>query len=178
VGGNLAHGDPANDHPATMLALGALIVATGPKGERTIPAGEFFTGLFTTALALDEILTEIRIPAPPTKSGGAYVKLERKVGDYATVGVAAQVSLKGGVIDRVGLGLTNVGLKPVRAVAAEGQLRGKKPDEAVLAEAGRLAEAAANPSPDRRGSVEYKKHLVRVLTIRALRKAVGRAGGN
>jgi carbon-monoxide dehydrogenase medium subunit len=161
-----------------MLAVRAEVVATGPSGERVIPIDAFFVGLFATALAPNEILTEIRIPVPPAGSGGAYLKLERKVGDYATVGVAAQVSLKGGVIDRVGLGLTNVGLKPVRAVAAEGQLRGKKPDEAVLAEAGRLAEAAANPSPDRRGSVEYKKHLVRVLTIRALRKAVGRAGGN
>jgi carbon-monoxide dehydrogenase medium subunit len=178
LGGNLAHGDPANDHPATMLAVRAEVVATGPSGERVIPIDAFFVGLFATALAPNEILTEIRIPVPPAGSGGAYLKLERKVGDYATVGVAAQVSLKGGVIDRVGLGLTNVGLKPVRAVAAEGQLRGKRPDEAVLAEAGRLAHPAANPSPDRRGSVEYKKHLVRVLTIRALRKAVGRAGGS
>src|SRR3990172_4046938 len=92
VGGNLAHGDPANDHPATMLALGAQIVATGPKGERTIPIEKLFTGLFTTALAPDEILTEIRIPVPPTRSGGAYVKLERKVGDFATAAAAAQIS--------------------------------------------------------------------------------------
>src|SRR6202521_1562682 len=86
VGGNLAHGDPANDHPATMLALGAEIVATGPRGERTIPVKEFFISLFTTALEPDEVLTEIRIPSPPAGSGGAYLKLERKVGDFATVG--------------------------------------------------------------------------------------------
>src|SRR5262252_3525725 len=93
VGGNLAHGDPANDHPATMLALGATVVVAGPKGERTIPIDQFFTGLFETALKHDEILTEIRIPTPPPKSGGAYVKLERKVGDFATAAAAAQVTL-------------------------------------------------------------------------------------
>src|SRR6476646_7622412 len=93
VGGNLAHGDPANDHPATMLALGATVVATGPRGERTIPIDGFFTNLFTTALEPEEILTEIKIPLPPPKSGGAYLKLERKVGDFATAGVAAQITL-------------------------------------------------------------------------------------
>src|SRR4029453_9159260 len=93
VGGNLAHADPANDHPATMLALGADVTATGPKGQRTIKIGEFFTGIFTTALAPDEILTEIRIPIPPPRSGGAYVKMERKVGDFATAAVAVQLTL-------------------------------------------------------------------------------------
>src|SRR5439155_5386562 len=95
VGGNLAHGDPANDHPATMLALRAIVVAQGPDGERTIPIDRFFTGLFATALAADEILTEIRIPVPPNRSSGAYMKLERKVGDYATAAAAAQVTLDG-----------------------------------------------------------------------------------
>ena len=95
VGGNLAHGDPANDHPATMLALGAEVVARGPGGERTIPITSFFTGLFATALGPAEILTEIRIPVPPARSGGAYVKLERKVGDYATAATAVQVTLGG-----------------------------------------------------------------------------------
>src|SRR4029450_5926349 len=102
VGGNLAHGDPANDHPATMLALGAQGVATGPKGERTIPIEKFFTGLFETALARDEILTEIRIPVPPAGSGGAYMKLERKVGDFATAGAAAPRTLDGGVAKKGG----------------------------------------------------------------------------
>src|SRR5947199_10122164 len=96
VGGNLAHGDPANDHPATMLALRAEVVATGPHGTRTIPIDQFFLGLFSTALAADEILTEIRIPVPPAKSGGSYVKLERKVGDFATAATAAQVTLGAG----------------------------------------------------------------------------------
>ena len=115
VGGNLAHADPANDHPATMLALGAQVVAVGTKGERTIPIGSFFTGPFATSLAPDEILTEIRIPAAPARSGGAYLKLERKVGDFATAAVAAYVVLSpGGTCDQVGIGLTNVGLTPIR----------------------------------------------------------------
>ncbi len=178
VGGNLAHGDPANDHPATMLALGAQVVATGPKGERTIPIGAFFTGLFSTALAPDEILTEIRIPTPPPKSGGAYVKLERKVGDFATAAAAVQVTLgKNGEIERAGIGLTNAGPTPVQAEAAERYLKGKKPDGATIAEAARLAAQSASPAADRRGSVEYKRQMARVLTSRALAKAVARAGG-
>src|SRR5262249_61200484 len=96
VGGNLAHGDPANDHPATMLAYRATVVAKGPKGERTIAIDAFFQGLFQTALAADEILTEIRIPIPSAKSGGAYVKLERKVGDFATAAAAVQLTLGAG----------------------------------------------------------------------------------
>ncbi len=177
VGGNLAHGDPANDHPATMLALGAVVVATGPKGERTIPIEEFFTDLFTTALSHDEILTEIRIPTPAAGSGGAYVKLERKVGDFATAAAAAQLTVKGGVVERAGIGLTNAGPVPVKADKAEAFLKGKKPDAATIAEAARLAAESADPSADRRGSVEYKKQMARVLTARALSKAAERAGG-
>jgi len=177
VAGNLAHGDPANDHPATMLALGAEVVATGTKGARTIPITQFFTGLFTTALTPSEVLTEIRIPSPPPGSGGAYVKLERKVGDFATAGAAAFLVVKGGVIERAGIGLTNVGPTPIKATEAEKFLAGKKPEEATFAEAGRLAAAATKPGADRRGSVEYKKDMARVLTVRALRKAAQRAGG-
>src|SRR3974390_2877102 len=129
VAGNLAHGDPANDHPATMLALGAQVVATGSKGERVIPIEEFFVSLFTTALQPDEIVTEIRIPTPPAHSGGPYFKLERKVGDYATAAVAAQVTLDDkGVCQKVGIGLTNVGATPLKAGQAENFLRGKKAD--------------------------------------------------
>ena len=177
VGGNLAHGDPANDHPATMLALGAEVVATGAKGSRTIPIAQFFTGLFTTALQPAEVLTEIRIPAPPPGSGGAYLKLERKVGDFATAGAAAFLVLKGGIIERAGIGLTNLGPTPIKATAAEASLAGKKADDAAFAEAGRLAASACKPGADRRGSVEYKTAMARVLTVRALRKAAQRAGG-
>jgi len=177
VGGNLAHGDPANDHPATMLALGAEVVATGPKGTRTIPITQFFTGIFTTALTPAEVLTEIRIPVPPAGSGGAYLKLERKVGDFAAAGVAAYLVLKGGVIERAGIGLTNLGPTPIKATNAEKHLSGKKPDEAAFAEAGKLAAQATSPGADRRGAVDYKKEMARVLTVRALRKAAERAGG-
>ena len=178
VGGNLAHGDPANDHPATMLALGAEVVARGPGGERTIPITQFFTGLFATALAPAEILTEIRIPIPPPRSGGAYVKLERKVGDFATAAAAAQVTLDGeGEIARVGIGLTNAGPTPIKATAAEQALLGRQPDAGAVAEAARLAAEAASPSADRRGSVEYKRDMARVLTGRAVTRAVERAGG-
>jgi carbon-monoxide dehydrogenase medium subunit len=176
VAGNLAHGDPANDHPATMLALGAEVVATGPKGQRTIPVAAFFKGLFTTALEPGEILTEIRIPAPPARSGGAYVKLERKVGDFATAGAAAFVVLDGaGAVQKAGIGLTNLGPAPIKAEAAEKYLVGKKAD--AIAETARLAAQAASPSADRRGSPEYKKEMARVLTVRALKKAFERAGG-
>jgi carbon-monoxide dehydrogenase medium subunit len=178
VGGNLAHGDPANDHPATMLALEAEVVARGPGGERSIPITRFFTGLFATALAPAEILTEIRIPVPPPRSGGAYVKLERKVGDYATAAAAAQLTLGSrGEIARIGIGLTNAGPTPIKATAAEGYLAGRQPDAAAIADAARLAADATSPSADRRGSVEYKRDMARVLTGRAISRALQRAGG-
>ncbi len=182
VGGNLAHGDPANDHPAAMLALRAEVVATGPRGTRTIPIDELFLGLFTTALDAGEILTEIRIPLPPPRSGGAYEKLERKVGDFATAAAAVQVTLAagggdraGGEVARAGIALTNAGPTPVRAAEAERYLVGKQPSEETIAEAARLAGAAATPSADRRGKVEYKREMARVLTARALRRAIQRA---
>jgi aerobic carbon-monoxide dehydrogenase medium subunit len=178
LGGNLAHGDPANDHPATMLALGAKVVAVGPNGERVIAIDDFFQSLFTTALEPDEILTEVRIPAPAPRSGGAYVKLERKVGDFATAAAAAQVTLAAsGAVEEVGIALTNVGPTPIRATAAEAHLRGRQPDAAVLAEAARLAGQAASPKADRRGSVEYKREMARVMAARALKSAIARAGG-
>jgi carbon-monoxide dehydrogenase medium subunit len=179
VGGNLAHGDPANDHPAAMLALRAEVVATGPRGTRTIPIDEFFVGLFATALDAGEILTEIRIPLPPPRSGGAYEKLERKVGDFATAAAAVQVTLAevgaGGAVVQAGIALTNAGPKPVRAAEAERYLVGKQPSDEAIAEAARLAGAAATPSADRRGKVEYKREMARVLTARALRRAIQRA---
>lgn len=178
VGGNLAHGDPANDHPATMTALGAEIEATGPNGKRTIPVDDFFRGLFWTALEPGEILTEIRIPMPPERSGGAYMKLERKVGDYAIAAVAAQLTLGAdGTVETVRIALTNAGSTPIRAIDAESALTGKKPNEAAIAAAAQKAGEAATPSADWRGSVEYKKEMARVLTTRALAKAVERAGG-
>ena len=176
VAGNLAHGDPANDHPATMLALGAQIVATGARGERVIPIDDFFVTLFTTALQQGEILTEIRIPVPPAHSGGAYFKLERKVGDFATAAVAAQVTLDGsGNVQRAGIGLTNVGPIPIKAKAAEDSLKGKKLETAVIAQAAQLAADASQPSSDLRGPADYKRGLVRELAMRALSRAAERA---
>ena len=176
VGGNLAHGDPANDHPATMLAMGAQVVATGAKGERVIAIDDFFVSLFTTALEHDEILTEIRIPIPPAHSSGAYFKLERKVGDFATAATAVQVTLDDkGTIQKIGIGLTNAGPTPLRAKSAEDALRGKKPDAALINQASQLAMDSADPSADLRGPAEYKKGLIKELTKRALTRALERA---
>ena len=177
IGGNLAHGDPANDHGATMLALGAQIVATSQKGDRVIPIEDFFLSLFTTALEHGEILTEIRISVPPSRSGGAYFKQERKVGDFATAAVAVQVTLDAnGACQKAGIGLTNVGPTPLKAKKAEGFLRGKKLDESTIAQAAQLAADDSQPSADLRGPAEYKRALVKELTKRALVKAIERAG--
>jgi aerobic carbon-monoxide dehydrogenase medium subunit len=177
LAGNLAHGDPANDHPATMLALGAQVVAVGPQGERVLPIESFFVTLFTTELQQGEIVSEIRIPVPPPGSGGAYLKLERKVGDFATAGVAAQVTVDGGgICKHAGIGLTNVGATPVKAIKAEESLRGKKLDEASIVQAAELAAGEAQPSSDLRGPAEYKRGLVKELTRRALARAYERSG--
>jgi aerobic carbon-monoxide dehydrogenase medium subunit len=176
LAGNLAHGDPANDHPATMLALGAQVVAVGPQGERVLPIESFFVTLFTTELQHDEIVSEIRIPVPPPGSGGAYLKLERKVGDFATAGVAAQVTVdSGGICQNAGIGLTNVGATPIKAVKAEESLRGRKLDESSIAQAAQLAAGEAEPSSDLRGPAEYKRGLVMELTRRAVTRAYERA---
>jgi len=179
VGGNIAHADPANDHPATMLALGAHVVAAGPAGERVIPIDQFFTDAsFETSLRANEILTEIRIPAPTGRSGGAYFKLERKVGDYAIAGVAAYVTLDdSGHVSYAGMGLTNVGSTPIRARDAEQSLLGKTLDEMSMHQAADLAAAAAHPTSDTRGPAEYKRAMVRTLAVRALHKAHARATG-
>lgn len=176
VGGNLAHADPANDHPAAMLALDAAMVAVGPNGERVIPAADFFVGSFETALGPAELLTEIRVPAPPARSGGAYVKLERKVGDYAIVAVAAQIELAAdGSIARAGIALTNAGDIAIRATRAEAALAGAAPDENTFKTAAALAAEVANPDSDLRGPAEYKRDMIRVLTLRALNRALDRA---
>lgn len=176
VGGNLAHGDPANDHPATMLALRAEVVVRGPGGERVIPIDDFFVDTFTTVLAPDEILTEIRVPAPLPRSGGAYMKFERKVGDYAVAAAAAFLVLdEAGKIAHAGIGLTNVYYKPLRAEAAENALLGQEPSDELLRTAAELAAQAADPSSDLRGPAEYKRAVVRTMTFRALQRALSRA---
>ncbi len=197
VGGNLTHADPANDHPATMLALGATLVAEGPNGKRVIPIEEFFTdSSFETTLQPNEVLTEIRVPAPTERSGGAYFRLERKVGDFAVAGVAVYVTLdnaervamddsgrmtmntdSSGRIVYAGVGLTNVGPYPIKARDAEQFLRGKTLDDATIQQAADLAAAASRPTSDIRGPADYKRAMVRTLCVRALRKALARATG-
>jgi aerobic carbon-monoxide dehydrogenase medium subunit len=177
VGGNLAHADPANDHPATMLAYGARLIARGASGTREIPIDDFFVGLFENALKPGELLAEIRVPKPGPGSGGAYLKIERKVGDYATAAVAVQLTFAGGVVKAARIGLTNVNSVPQRAKKAEAALQGKAPDEAALEAAGKAAGMECDPSDDLRGKGDYKRDLVRVLVKRAVRVAVQRAQG-
>jgi carbon-monoxide dehydrogenase medium subunit len=171
VGGSLAHADPQGDWGSAMLALRAEIVVRGSNGTRTIPIDEFFQGPFTTALEPTEILSEVRIADPGTRAGGTYLKLERKVGDFATVGVAVHVSFANGSVDRAGIALTGVGPMNLRAEAAEQALRGHALDDEAIAEAARLAAQAAQPRTDIRGTEAYKRNVVRVFTERGLRKA-------
>lgn len=177
--GNICHADMGNDMPAVCLAMGAQIVAVGPNGSRTISAKDFFLDRFTTALTHDELVTEVRIPKTRVGSGGAYLKLERRVGDYAIVGVAAYVEVDDdGICRRAGIGLTSAAPKPIKAEKAESWLLGKNlSDESVIAEAASLARDASSPISDIRGPAEYKKAMVKVLTHRALRLAYRRARG-
>ncbi len=178
IGGNLAHGDAANDHPAVMMALQATVIATGSGGSRSIPIDEFFFGFYTTALKQNEILTEIQIPVPPAGTGSAYHKLERKVGDYATAGVAVQLTVDGkGVCKAIGIGLTNVNPIPLRAVRSEQALLGKVINSENIALAAQFASEDCNPSADLRGSEEYKRAMVAVLVKRMVLKAAERAMG-
>ena len=175
VGGSICHADPSGDWGSVMLALDAELVARSSKGERVIRAADFFEGPFTTTLRPDEILTEIRIASSSKHAAGAYNKLERKVGDFATVAVAVQVELDGGKVSRAGIGLTSVGATNIKAAAAEKALVGHEPTDAVIAEAARLAAQAAEPKTDVRGSAEFKKDVVRVFVQRGLKTAIGRA---
>lgn len=179
IGGNIAHADPANDHPATMLALGATFQAAGPNGVRSIPAAEFFgASTFETTLLPGEMLTEIRVPAPGKHSGGAYLKLERKVGDYAIAAVAAFINLdEQGQVTYAGIGLTNVGPAPIKARDAEQSLLGKHLNAAAISLAADLAAAASQPNGDTRGPAEYKRAMVHTLCTRALQKVRNRATG-
>src|SRR5262249_20238750 len=167
----------AKDGRATRLAYDAGVGARGPAGTRTIPIDHFFVGLFESSLQPGEVLTEIRIPKPGPGSGGAYLKLERKVGDYAVAAVAVQLQVAGGAVSRVRIGLTNVGPLPTRAESAEAAPAGKAPTDHVVEATGRAAAAECDPSADLRGEVDYKRDMVRVLTKRAVRRAVERAQG-
>jgi carbon-monoxide dehydrogenase medium subunit len=176
IGGSVAHADPSSDWPAVLLATGAELVCVSAVGERVIPAGEFFLDSFVTAIEPMEVLTEIRIPIPPPRSGGAYRKLERRAGDFSTVGAAVQLTLDAtGRIGQIGIGLTAVAEQPFRVTAAEAELRGATPSEAMFAQAAAAAARQSRPVADAHGPVEYKLGMVREMTVRALRRAVERA---
>jgi len=171
VAGSLAHADPQGDWGSVMLAMLAEVVARGPAGSRAIPVRELFLGPFTTALEPNEIVTEVRVPDPGPKAAGTYLKLERKVGDFATVGVAVHVSFSNGSVGRAGIALTGVGPTNLVAEAAEQALAGSPLDEGAIREAARLAAEAAQPRSDQRGTDRYKRNVVRVFTERGLRAA-------
>jgi carbon-monoxide dehydrogenase medium subunit len=169
VCGSLAHADPQGDWGSALLAMDAEVVARGPDGTRTIPLGELFEGPFVTSLQPTEIITEARVPDPGPDAGGTYLKLERKVGDFATVGVAVHLSMADGKVGRAGIALTAVGPTNLRATAAEEALAGAELTDEAIAEAARLAAEAAQPYSDTRGSADYKRTVVRVFTERGLR---------
>ncbi|HUK75510.1 MAG TPA: xanthine dehydrogenase family protein subunit M [Nitrososphaerales archaeon] len=175
IGGNVSHADPANDMPAVMVATGAELVAAGPGGTRGIAAEEFFLDTFTTALKEDELLAELRIPVA-RYADGAYAKLERQAGDFGIVGVAASVRLSGdGKCAGCGIGLTGAGPTVVKARKAEVALVGSKGDPGTVERASALASEESSPVADLRGSEEYKREMVKVMTKRALSSAVKRA---
>ena len=175
IGGDISHGDPGNDHPALMLALGASFVLRSAAGERVVPADGFFSGTYATLMKPDEIMTEIRIPVPPAGTGYCYAKLKRKVGDFATAAAAVTLRMDGEKVAQVAIALTNVGPTPLKARAAEDSLRGKALTDASIAAAADLAMKICDPTPDQRGDAEYKKAMAGEMTQRALRTARSRA---
>ncbi|MEL6986194.1 MAG: xanthine dehydrogenase family protein subunit M [Bacteroidota bacterium] len=175
IGGNLAHGDAANDHPAVMIALGAEVEIAGPTGKRSVSIDEFFYGFYMTAVQHGEILTEIRLPAASGNYGSAYHKAERKVGDYATAGVAVMIQTDAnGVCTKAGIGLTNVNPLPMRAKRSEEALVGSSLTEEAINAAAQYASEDCSPSDDLRGDEDYKRHLVKVITKRMIQKAIER----
>lgn len=176
IGGNIAHGDAANDQPALMIATRATIIAEGADGTKIIPIDEFFHGFYMTALEAGDILTEIQIPKAKKNSGGAYYKMERKVGDYATAGVAVHVELgDNGVCTEIGIGLTNVSAVPMRLERGEEILRGNKVTDDLIEQIGKVASEDCEPESDLRGSEAYKRSIVNTITKRMLNKALERA---
>jgi carbon-monoxide dehydrogenase medium subunit len=178
IGGSLAHADPAADWPAAMLALDAELVAVSSRGERRLKAAEFFKGLLETALAPDELLTAVLVPALPARAGDAYVKLHQPASGFAVVGVAARIELdEKGQVARAGVGVTGVAEKAYRATAVEELLRGKSPGAKRLAEAAAHAADGVEPNSDLYASGGYRQHLARVFALRALQRALERASG-
>ncbi len=178
IGGSLAHADPAADQPATMIALGAEFVCQGPKGRRTVKVDDWFQGLMATALGEDELLVEIRIPAWPAGTGGAYMKFPHPASRFAVVGAAAMVTLdREGKCTRASVGITGAGTRAVRAKGVESGLTGKKLDAPTIEAAAQKAAEGVDVQADLQGSVEYKSHLCRVFAKRAVTEAAKRARG-
>ena len=176
IGGGLAEADPCGDYGAVVLALNARMKCAGTRGERVIPAADFFTFAYTTALESDEILTEIDIPLPDKDSAGVYLKLEKVAGDFAIASAAVQLSLqKNGASGKVGIGVTGGGTVPVKALSVEKLLHGRVITSELIDEAGRLIQEGAEPIEDMRGSASYKKKALSAILRRALREALRRA---
>ena len=171
IGGSLAHADPAADFPAAIIALGAEMVAEGPKGKRTIKADDFFKGLLTTALAEDEILTEVRVPATPAKTGVSYMKFPHPASRFAVVGVAAVLTVDAGKVGKASVGITGAGTKAVRAKGVEAAITGKAADAASIQAAAERAPEGVDVQADLQGSEDYKKHLLKVFAKRAMEAA-------
>ncbi len=166
--GSLCHADPQGDWASVVLSLGGSVVAQGPSGRRTIPVADFVVGPFQNVLAPDEIAVEALIPPARGARAGGYLKLERRVGDFATVGVAVAVETSGGVVSKAGIALTGVGGATIAATEAAAALAGKPISAESIAQAAELAAAAARPRTDHRGSAEYKRHMVRTFVERIL----------
>ena len=176
--GSVAHCDPEGDWNSVLLATGATVVAAGPDGERSIDIGDFVVDFFSNSLAAGEMVTEVHIPVPAGASGGAYMKLERKVGDYATVGVATHLELGGdGRISAAGVAMTSVNPVNRKVTEAEALLVGEAPTGDLFAAAAEAAAAASEPRSDVRGSAEWKRNVVRVYTRRGLEQALAQARG-
>jgi carbon-monoxide dehydrogenase medium subunit len=166
--GSLCHADPQGDWASVMLALGGSVIAQGPGGRRAIPLADFVTGPFQNVLEHDEIAVEAVVPPAKGTRAGGYLKLERRVGDFATVGTAVAIETSGGTVIRAGIALTGVGGSTIGATEAAAALAGKPLTAETIAEAAELAAGAARPRTDHRGSAEYKRHLVRVFVSRLL----------
>ncbi len=175
LGGNLANGDPGNDMPAVMLALGAAYRLEGPGGGRDVMATDFYQGAYFTALEPGEILTSVTIPVPAAGHGYAYEKLKRKVGDYATAAAAVVLTMAGGKVASCAIGLTNLHETPLLAVDAAKAVIGTSLDAASLKKAAGAAQAIMSPAADARGPVEYRKHVGGIMLQRALQRSAGRA---
>jgi aerobic carbon-monoxide dehydrogenase medium subunit len=166
--GSLCHADPQGDWASVVTALGGSVIAQGPAGRRAIAVADFVTGPFENTLRPDEIAVEAVIPAAQGTRSGGYLKLERRVGDFATVGVAVAVETSGGNVTRAGIALTGVGGTTIAATAAAATLTGKPLTAESIAEAAGLAAQAAHPRTDHRGSAEYKRHMVSTFVTRLL----------